>query len=143
MENASKALLIAGGVLLMIMVLSFATLIFSKMGSQTSEFYEEINETEIYQFNQQFFNYDKRNIKIHDVVSIINLAKDSNERGRVPVVIEVMFNGSNILDLDNANLSNKLKEMLEDNLNNKSEYFCNVEYASNSNYVGKIIITKK
>ena len=41
MENASKALLIAGGMLLLILVASFATLLFRRMGSQTSEFYKD------------------------------------------------------------------------------------------------------
>ena len=45
MENASKALLIAGGVLLLILVLSFATFLIVKIGAQTSEFYKEMDET--------------------------------------------------------------------------------------------------
>ena len=139
MENASKALLIAGGVLLLILVLSFATFLIGKIGAQTSEFYKEMDETEIYQFNQKFFNYEGNNLNIQDVVSVINLAKDANERGKAPVIIEVKLNGS-ILDLENVNVG----EMLSDDLkNSKTEYSCSVDYADNSDFIGKIEINKK
>ncbi len=141
MENASKALLIAGGMLLVIMVFSFATYLFGRIGSQTSEFYNEMTDTEIYEFNQQFFNYEG-DINIQDVVSIINLAKDSNERGKAPVTIVVKLNGSDF-DLKKMNKA-KIGEMLSDDLNNgKSIYHCSVDYEVNSNYVGIITINKK
>ena len=100
MENASKALLIAGGMLLLILVASFATLLFRRMGSQTSEFYKDMSDTEIYEFNQQFFNYENKELRIQDVVSIINLAKDANDRERAPVTLEVNFLGNKV-DLNN------------------------------------------
>jgi len=138
MENASKALLIAGGVLLLILVLSFATFLIVKIGAQTSEFYKEMDETEIYEFNQKFFNYEGNKLNIQDVVSIINLAKDTNQRGKVPVTIEVKFNGSH-LDLENVDTGGMLATELN---NSKTEYTCSVDYADNSNYVGKITINK-
>ena len=140
MENASKALLIAGGVLLVIMVLSFATLLFGRLGAQTSDFYGDMTETEIYEFNQKFFNYEG-DINIQDVVSVINLAKDSNKRGKAPVVIVVQLNGSEV-DLENVKNSD-IGKMLSDDLNNeKTIYHCKVDYATNSNYVGNIEINK-
>lgn len=138
MENASKALLIAGGVLLLILVLSFATFLIVKIGAQTSEFYKEMDETEIYEFNQKFFNYEGNKLNIQDVVSIINLAKDTNQRGKVPVTIEVNFNGSH-LELENVDTGGMLATELN---NSKTEYTCSVDYADNSNYVGKITINK-
>ena len=138
MENASKALLIAGGMLLLILVFSLATLIFRRMGAQTSEFYKDMSDTEIYEFNQQFFNYESKDLRIQDVVSIINLAKDANDRERVPVTIEVNFLG-NPLNLNNYNTKNLLKENINDI---ETRYECTVNYAPNSNYVGNITISK-
>lgn len=139
MENASKALLIAGGMLLLILVFSFATLLFRRMGAQSSEFYKDMSDTEIYEFNQQFFNYERNDLRIQDVISIINLAKDSNARERVPVILEVRYLG-NVLDLNNVDT----KEMLSESINedNDTKYKCTVEYATNSNYVGIITIIK-
>ncbi len=138
MENASKALLIAGGMLLLILVFSFATLLFRRIGGQTSQFYKDMSDTEIYEFNQQFFNYERNNLRIQDVVSIINLAKDTNERNRVPVTLEVKYLGST-LDLNSVDT----KEMLINNIEDiETKYTCTVEYATNSNYVGIITISK-
>lgn len=139
MENASKALLIAAGVLLMILVLSFAILLFRRMGSQSSEFYKDMSDTEIYEFNQQFFNYERDDLKIQDVVSVINLAKDANDRERVPVVLEVNYLGS-ILDLNTVDTKKMLSDSINDDI--KTRYKCTVEYGENSNYVGKITIIK-
>ncbi len=139
MENASKALLIAGGMLLLILVLSFATLLFRRMGSQTSEFYKDMSDTEIYEFNQQFFNYERNDLKIQDVISVINLAKDANDRERVPVTIEVNYLGS-VLDLNNVDTKRMLSDSINDDI--KTRYKCTVEYSKNSNYVGEITIIK-
>ena len=138
MENASKALLIAGGMLLLILVLSFATLLFRRMGAQSSDFYKDMSDTEIYEFNQKFFNYERNDLKIQDVISVINLAKDTNDREIVPVTIEVNYLGS-VLDLKNVDT----KKMLSDSINDiNTRYTCSVDYSEKSNYVGKITIIK-
>ena len=94
MENASKALLIAGAMLLLILVLTFSVYLVRRIGGQTSELYSDMEQSKIDEFNQKFFNYDGRGTKkdsegkwinpltIQDVVSIINLAKDNNQNGR-------------------------------------------------------------
>lgn len=148
MENASKALLIAGGMLLFILVASFATLLFRRMGSQTSEFYKDMSDTEIYEFNQQFFNYEGRELRIQDVVSIINLARDANKREVVPVIVKVYFQGNDSLEtnvdgslkLDRVDTKSILSKSINDDINTR--YSCKVEYAKNSNYVGIITISK-
>ena len=92
MENASKALLIAGGMLLLILVLSFAIFLFNRIGSSAAEMYRDLEEADIAEFNQQFFYYElKEELKIQDVVSIIYLAKDSNKSEKYPVNIKVEF----------------------------------------------------
>lgn len=137
MENASKALLLAGGVLLMIIVFSLATLIFNRMGSQTSDFYQEIDEAKINEFNQQFFNYHERtDLKIQDVVTIVNLAKDNNERGIVPVEIKVICDGMQIQNSSKSDIITMLSNDID------SSYTCNVKYADKLKYVGEVRITK-
>ncbi len=137
MENASKALLLAGGVLLMIIVLSLATLIINRMGSQTSDFYQKMSETRIYEFNQQFFNYNEKNdLRIQDVVTLVNLAKDSNAKGVAPVEVKVICDG---IQLQNSS-SKDITSMLSSDMDSK--FSCIVKYADNSNYVGEVRITK-
>ena len=122
----------------MILVFSLAILIFRRMGTQSSEFYKDMSDTEIYEFNQQFFNYENKELRIQDVVSIINLAKDANDRERAPVTLEVNFLGNKV-DLNNVDT----KRMLSDNINDsETKYKCKVDYATHSNYVGIITIVK-
>lgn len=139
MENASKALLIAGTMILVILILTLMIYIFRTMGGQTSEMYNELQESEISEFNQKFFNYDgKKNLRIQDVVSIINLAKDNNVTQKFPVTINVTLNGNPVQD----KTQDEIQKMLEDDLKNdsKREYKCKVEYATNSKLVGTITI---
>lgn len=80
MENASKALLMAGGVLLAIMVLSLGILLFTSFGGTSSQIHDNIEENQATQFNSQFTSYmGKDNVTIHDVVSMAKLATQNNQ----------------------------------------------------------------
>ncbi len=111
MENASKAIIIAGGFLLMIMALSLAMFIFRNIGNSTSEYYEQLEQSDIDEFNQKFTKYENRNdLTIQDVVSIINLARDNNKTGKMSLEVSVKLNGEK-LDLDNES-EEELNELL-------------------------------
>ena len=98
MENASKALIIAGGVLLGIIITSlFAYEMFSV--SQTGKAYQEkINQEDIYEFNVQFTKYINKNISAQDIVSILNFVYEwniNNQSDSIEVVsIQKPNNGS-------------------------------------------------
>ena len=140
MENAAKALIIAGGGLLLVLVLTLAMFIFKRMATQSSSFYREMSDTERFEYNQKFFNYESENLRIQDVVTLINLAKDANEKQRAPVTIKVSF-GEDEDILDNFDVNSFLsQEILASDDNNKKKYKCNVEYAGDSGYVGTITI---
>lgn len=80
MENASKALLMAGAVLLGIMVLSLGVLLFSSFGGTSSRIHDNIEENQATQFNSQFTKYvGKENVTIYDVVSMARLATQNNQ----------------------------------------------------------------
>ncbi|MFR2197112.1 MAG: hypothetical protein ACLS5Y_06125 [Clostridia bacterium] len=54
MENASKALIIAGGILIAILLLTLFSYLFGQMASSTSSIYQTIEKHEKDEFNQQF-----------------------------------------------------------------------------------------
>ena len=88
MENASKALLIAGGVLIAVLVLSLGVYFARNMAGSASNIYSDLDDSERTEFNQQFLIYEgKDDLTVADVVTIINLAQDSNASGNVPVQI--------------------------------------------------------
>ena len=62
MENASKALLIAAGVLIAILILTLFSYLMRQMGSSTSGIYSKLSQREITEFNQKFLNYEGRGI---------------------------------------------------------------------------------
>ena len=93
MENASKALLIAAGVLIGILLLTLFAYVYTKLRTDTSEIYSALNRPEISKFNQKFLNYEGRqDMTIQDVVTIVNLAKDNNEVQRRQTIIQVVVN---------------------------------------------------
>ena len=79
MENASKALLMAASVLIGIIIISLAVYLFASFGSGSARMHEQKKEQQLNQFNSQFTSYvGKEGITIYDVVSIANLATETN-----------------------------------------------------------------
>ena len=80
MENASKALMIAGGVILAMLII--AVLVFA--WGQFSEYFErdkdlsEIND--VTEFNLLFTNYDRDDVRGYDILSLANKVADYNFR---------------------------------------------------------------
>ena len=117
MENASKALLIAGGVLIAVLVLSLGVYFARNISDSASKIYSNLDDTERTEFNQQFLIYeDKDDLTVADVATIINLANDSNSSGNVPVQI----NGK----LINETGETTFKDIIENNqINSLMEIF--------------------
>ena len=81
MENASKALLMAGSVLLAIMVISLAMYLFANFYQETSQIEGNVEESQIMQFNNQFTKYEGNNqVTIYEVLSMANLATQNNKQ---------------------------------------------------------------
>lgn len=80
MENASKALLMAAGVLIGILILSLAVYLFVTFGGRSAELHQQIEVDRLNQFNSQFTSYEgKDDVTIYDVITVANLAKSNNE----------------------------------------------------------------
>ena len=79
MENASKALLMAAGVLIGLMVLSLGVYLFMSFGAESQEIYAEIENKQLNKYNAQFNVYSERkDITIYEIISLANLAKENN-----------------------------------------------------------------
>lgn len=77
MGNASKALLMAGGVLIGILILALIVTLFISSSSMFTS-YEETKKSEaIQQFNVNFTKYLGQDLTIHQVVTICNFAKEN------------------------------------------------------------------
>lgn len=77
MENASKALLIAGTVLIAIIMVSIAVYLFALYSSQTKEYNATISAIELQKFNSKFDVYIGRSdITAQEIVTVVNLSKE-------------------------------------------------------------------
>ena len=164
MENASKALLIAAGVLLGLMILSLAVFLFMNFGGTSAQIHDSVEQDQINNFNSQFTQYEgKTDVTIYDAVSLANLATQNNQEYELTKrnsvtdgkdnYISVVLDGtciegganSNTQDLANAN-NNRIKQQVDNYLkNNVNMPLYNVKdsLSTETGRVYQVIFTKK
>ena len=125
MENASKALLISAAILMSLMILSLLVIGYD----QISNYYKSRNEAtetlQLEEFNKKFQNYDQKEIRGSELISIMNMVIDYNER-------EVYADGTNYSRI-------KVTIKIGDDLLNQFKY--NQNLSKNSNLSGIITNT--
>mgnify|MGYP003370363281 CR=1 FL=1 len=83
MENASKALLMAGGVLLALLIIGVGVYMSNTMNAVQKE-QEESKQVEIItEFNKKFEMYNRKILYGSDILSLANMIDDYNERETV------------------------------------------------------------
>lgn len=98
MENASKALLMAGGILIGVLILSLMTTLFVSSKQLSTSYDNTKNAEAIQRFNVNFTKYLGQDLTIHEVVTICNFADiDSNKVIQVNVVGE--YSSQDIQDI--------------------------------------------
>lgn len=80
MENASKALIIAGSVLLALIVIGAFILMFSNLNDYQEKNDTAIEQKQIVEFNNQFSTYDRNGLRGTDMLSLMNRIIDYNSR---------------------------------------------------------------
>ena len=98
MENATKALIMAGTVLISILLISFLVLFLRKGASASAEYHNAMSDAELAKFNSQFEVYDKENNTYFDVITVVNLAYSINKTNE-----NDSQNQINVILLDNYN----------------------------------------
>lgn len=81
MENASKALYMAGGILIAIVIASIMVYIFYRGSLLSYEFDSKLSDEELQAYNAEFEKYvNKETILAQDIISIINRAHSINQK---------------------------------------------------------------
>lgn len=80
MENASKALMIAGGVLIAVLIISLVVFMFTSMSNMfKSE--EDVKRTEeLNAYNKEYESYNKKLLRGADIISLINKSISNNKK---------------------------------------------------------------
>lgn len=100
MENATKALLIAGGVLIAIIIISVMVITFKKTGNISKTYDKTINQEDVTKFNENFTKYLNKELTIHQAITITNFAKENG------VAID---GGVKVSEIEERTLKNRYK----------------------------------
>lgn len=159
MENASNALIIAGGVLIGVLIISLAVYLFVDFGSTSAEINKQNEEQQLVQFNTKFTSYEgKEELTIYDVVTVAGYAKENNkyygdddndkyyvDNYKITVILKGVTGTGNGIDknnLQNVTDYNKLIQDEQKDVTTLSEYDCKVTYHDNGR-VGTVTFIKK
>lgn len=80
MENASKALVIAGGMLLAMIIVGLLVWGYQNISEYRKRQLQSEEREQIVEFNQKFETYNKKAVRGYQIISLANLARDINER---------------------------------------------------------------
>lgn len=159
MENASNALIIAGGVLIGILILSLAVYLFVDFGSTSAEINKQNEEQQLVLFNTKFTSYeDKEGLTIYDVVTVAGYAKENNkyygdddndkyyvDNYKITVILKGatgIGNGIDRNNLQDVTDYNKLVQDEQKDVITLPTYKCEVKKYHNNGRVAEVTFTK-
>lgn len=119
MENAVRALYIAAGVLIGIMMLSLGISLYSSLNGFVEDINQDLANAQIIEFNEKYFKYVNIDLTIHDVVTAANIAFENNRNSEYYVRVKI---GSN--EIQNE-INEKSASLLENSLD--KTYKCRSE----------------
>lgn len=150
MENASKALIMAGGVFVGVIMLSIFSYLYTSARGLAARYEINAESQKQITFNQQFTQYEENDLTPHDVVTIINLVKKVYESDGVEIEISVPGITSDYIlnEQKNAELKKQettlIKNGYQENGNDvKIQYYKIDSIETSGNVVSKIVIKKK
>ena len=79
MENASKALLIAGAILIVILLIGVGMMIYSGAQGTIGQATSQMSAQEIQAFNSQFEQYEGTNVNATNVKALISAVETNNQ----------------------------------------------------------------
>lgn len=80
MENASKALIMAGGVLIALLIIGALLLMFNSLTSYQEVGVQNTKEAQVIEFNNQYVTYNRNDVRGSDLYSLLNNVIDYNRR---------------------------------------------------------------
>ena len=99
MENASKALLMAAGVLITLIIIGAFMLMMSNLTDYQQKSYQSKVDAQTLEFNNQYVTFARDNIRGNDMISLMNKIVDYNTRhegqGYTPMEVSIDMNGYN------------------------------------------------
>lgn len=127
MENASKALLMAGGMLIALMIIGALLLMFNQIGDYEKAQTSSEKVSQVADFNKEYVKYTYDDIKGYDLISLINKAIDFNEK-EVPVSNSVDYDKKITIKVNNINNNKKTSFIGKYGVSGEASLFKNDTY---------------
>lgn len=145
MENASKALILAGEILLGVLLLTLLVVVMRAMGIFSESVNKNIDEKTVSEFNTQFEVYvGRKNLTAQDIISMGNLAKSYNltdEGTNNKITVKVNGVESKYINLQNLTDEQSYDFIKKYSVDNKNQFECiGVEYSKNTKKVNLVKI---
>ena len=127
MENAAKALTIAGGVLIAVIIIVSIVYVFNAMSQPQNEREAALQAEQLAAFNQEYEVYNKKLMYGVDVLSVLNKAYSNNKKnsGESNYQVEVCF------ELKNSDLEGSIEVYYQQEYNNNKTI---LKYQSGSDF---------
>lgn len=142
MENASKAFLIAGGVLIAILILSLGVYLFTTYSQLGTTYEGTIQENEIKKFNSNFTKFEGRtDITAQEIITAINFSKEYE--ANYGITTGITISGASPWTVDNINREQNGEIDFIKYCNEKNCTFkCNLIYDNTTGLIEKATFTK-
>lgn len=138
MENASKALIMAAGILIGLIIATLFSYEMISMSQTARTFQEEMNKKSIASFNNKFEQYLGRSLTAQQVVTIYNYIQKINNEFDGENYIELDTNIQILKDLLDGKKSVTMEDFLEETWDKEKKRFKLTIDESDYNKEGKI-----
>ena len=135
MENASRALVMAGGVLIALLVLGALMLMFNNLSVYQNQQDQNVKNDQIAEFNNQFIPYEKDNLTLMELKSVYNKIQSNNQRNP-----DRQIDQNIIRDNIYSDIGKDFKELKEEDKQN-ARFSCTITY-NKDGYVDKMTFTR-
>ena len=154
MENASKALIIAGSLLLAIIIIGMSVFVFNLAKDPVSKSVDNMSSEERKFFNSKFQKYEAGRISGLETKALVNIAMQNanhqlslNEKPRIPE-ISIQYKGTLVLSLNRSDISSisnaedfkSVFQNMLNKINNNSFFSIETELNAKDGIVKKITV---
>lgn len=132
MENATRALTIAGGILIALMILGALLLMFNNLSTYQNQKDTAAKTSQITEFNNQFMAYDKQDLTLMDLKSLYNKVISNNKKNPenpIETNVESVY----------PNITQEFKEISEEDKQNKVFKCKEIEYKNAEGKISKML----
>ena len=136
MENASKALIIAGAILISILLITLGIIVYNGSRSTIDESMGSMDETTISMTNSKISQYTGNNVSSTQIRALVNQINTANKVNKAGITIKFKSSGgasfSNVTDDSNIETGKTYKVTIPDSAYNSQGLIKEVQIEANS-----------